>query len=196
MSWLSKALDFGKKAISTVAKVALPIASSLVGALPVIGGIGAKLTDTLGNKLIEGLDGPPPELAAANVIDNAVTAAAANNNNPALSKPSVNFTGAPTYLGASAAGDLSSNFLGIGGSAPGVLGIGDGKPGVLGIGTGKAKARKAAEAAATAAGSTPAAVKAAGDRAAANVEETGSADGDSNIGLIAAAAAAALLLFL
>lgn len=207
MSWFSRAFStvtsVVKSAVAVVAKVALPIVSSFVGAIPVIGGIAAKITDSLGNKLIEGFDGAPPEIAAQQSVNTYVEAAAANNKNATLSKPEVDFSDAQ-----------QASFMGMGGNdaeqaastpasvaARGFLGIGDGKPGVLGIGTGKHKARKAAEAAARARGLSESEIKAAGELAANNVSETGNpngtpAAGGGSMGIVALIAAAAALLLL
>ena len=186
MSWFKKATSWlgktAKSAVAVIGPLDTPLVSSLVGAIPVIGGIGSKFVDTLGNKVLSGFASSGAD--SGNSILNYIDAAASNNSNVALSFPEHNFV--PTTKG----------FLGIGDGKPGVFGIGDGKPGVFGVGTGKGKARKAAEASARAAGGTPGQILDAGDRAAAAVTDPAAPASGGSAGLIAAAAAAALLLLL
>lgn len=184
MTWFSKAASWvgktAKSAAAVIGPIVTPLVSSIVGAIPVIGGISSKFVDSLGNKAFSTFSATGTD--AGNSVLTYIDAAASNNLNPSLSLPEHNFV--PTNKG----------FLGIGDHKPGLFGIGDGKPGVFGIGTGKNAARKAAEAAARAAGGTPGQILDAGDRAAAAVSAPAAHGGSA--GLVAAAGIAALLLLL
>lgn len=171
MSWLSSAWDgiksVGSSIVGVVKKVATPALSFAAGLIPGVGPLLSKGVDILGNALLGNPGDASSDAAQASAtpvsdllaqmtgtptvgggpaVQAAAAAVAQTVNPPTLTDPST-----------------ASNFLGIGGSAPGIFGIG----------AGKSAARKQAEDAAKGEGLSPKQVKLAGQEAAANADKPG-----------------------